>query len=77
MTPKQIEAKYNYKPRPPVSKILEANRRKEAMQKAAHCHRIVAHEDDVDQYILAAIEKADCVARHVSYFEANTSWRWS
>lgn len=75
MTTKQVEVKNKYKPRPPLSKILEANRRKEAMQKAALRHRIVAHEDDADQYILAAIEKADCDARHHCYFDANTSWR--
>lgn len=43
--------------------MLEAHRRIEAMQKAARNQKIVAREDDVDRDILAAIEKADCVAR--------------
>lgn len=62
--PKRVEAKRMYTPRPPISeKMLEAHRRIEAMQKAARNQRIVAREDDVDRDILAAIEKADCVAR--------------
>lgn len=66
LKPKSVEAKIDYKSRSRLSaKLLEANRRIEAIQKAARHRRIVAREDDVDQDLFAALGMADCVKRHV------------
>ena len=46
-------------PRPPISeKMIEANRLIEAIKKATRRDRKVAREDDDDQDILVAMEKA-------------------
>ncbi len=51
--------------RTPISeKLLEANRRMEAIKKAVSGGRIVAREDDVDADIIAAITKANCSECH-------------
>jgi hypothetical protein len=53
-----------YRRTPTSERLLEANRRMEAIQKAISGGRIVAREDDVDNDIFAAFTTANCSECH-------------
>ncbi len=53
-----------YRRTPTSKKLLEANRRMEAIQRAVSGGRIVIREDDVDADIISAITKANCSECH-------------